>query len=133
MAVQIIERFLVSIWCGANRFAHAEITRFDTTLTRLFGWSKVAGHKAIMRFFNRFDMARNEQVQEQIYRWFFDRLSIDRLTMDVGSTVITRCGSQQGAAKGLQQAWKKLASPPVGIYRGVAHGGEFLAASGQHA
>ncbi len=98
--IQIIEQFMVSIWCGANRFAHTEITRLDTTLTRLFGWSKVAGHKAIIRFFNRFDMARNEQVQEQIYRWFFDRLSIDRLTLDVDSTVITRCGQQQGATKG---------------------------------
>lgn len=98
--VQIIEQFMVSIWCGANRFAHAEITRLDRTLTRLFGWGKVAGHKAIMRFFNRFDMARNERVQAQIYRWFFDRLSIDRLTVDVDSTVITRCGLQQGAAKG---------------------------------
>ena len=97
---QIIEQFMASIWCGANRFAHAEITRLDVTLTRLFGWSKVAGHKAIIRFFNRFDMARNEQVQEQIYRWFFDRLSIDRLTLDVDSTVITRCGQQQGATKG---------------------------------
>jgi len=98
--VQIIEQFMVSIWCGANRFAHAEITRLDATLTRLFGWTKVAGHKAIMRFFNRFDMARNEQVQDQIYRWFFDRISINRLTVDVDSTIITRCGSQQGTAKG---------------------------------
>ena len=98
--VQIIEQFMVSIWCGANRFAHAEITRLDATLTRLFGWNKVAGHKAIMRFFNRFDMARNEQVQDQIYRWFFDRISINRLTVDVDSTIITRCGSQQGTAKG---------------------------------
>ena len=98
--LQIIEQFLVSIWCGANRFAHADITRMDGTLTRLFGWTRVAGHKAIMRFFNRFDMARNEQVQGQIYRWLFDRLSIDRLTLDVDSTVITRNGHQQGAARG---------------------------------
>lgn len=98
--MQVIEQFLVSIWCGANRFAHAEVTRLDATLTRLFGWTKVAGHKAIMRFFNRFDMARNEQVQEQIYRWFFDRLSVDFLTLDVDSTVITRCGQPQGATKG---------------------------------
>ena len=97
---QIIGQFLVSIWCGANRFAHAEITRLDATLTRLFGWGAVAGHKAIVRFFNRFDMAGDEQVQEQIYRWFFDRLSIDRPTLDVGPTVITRCGQQQGATKG---------------------------------
>lgn len=98
--LQIIEQFLVSIWCGANRFAHADITRMDGTLTRLFGWTRVAGHKAIIRFFNRFDMARNEQVQAQIYCWLFDRLSIDRLTLDVDSTVITRNGQQQGAARG---------------------------------
>ena len=98
--VQLVEQFLVSIWCGANRFAHADITRMDGTLTRLFGWTKVAGHKAIMRFFNRFDMAKNEAVQEQIYRWLFDRLSIDKLTMDVDSTVITRNGQQEGAARG---------------------------------
>ncbi len=98
--LQIIEQFLVSIWCGANRFAHADITRMDSTLSRLFGWTRVAGHKAIMRFFNRFDMARNEQVQGHIYRWLFERLSIDRLTLDVDSTVITRNGHQQGAAQG---------------------------------
>ena len=28
--LQIIEQFLVSIWCGANRFAHADITRMDS-------------------------------------------------------------------------------------------------------
>lgn len=98
--LQIIEQFLVSIWCGANRFAHADITRMDSTLSRLFGWTRVAGHKAIMRLFNRFDMARNEQVQGKIYRWLFERLSIDRLTLDVACTVITRNGHQQGAAQG---------------------------------
>ena len=45
-------------------------------------------------------MARNEQVQEQIYRWFFYRISINRLTVEVDSTVITRCGLQQCVAKG---------------------------------
>jgi len=61
--VQVIEQFLVNIGCGANRIAHAEITRMDATLTRLFGWTKVAGHIiAIMRFFNRFDTGHNEQV-----------------------------------------------------------------------
>jgi hypothetical protein len=28
---QIIEHFIVSIWCDVNRFAHAEITRFILT------------------------------------------------------------------------------------------------------
>ena len=53
--VQLIEQMMVSIWTGANRFIHADITRLDTTLARIFGWEKVAGHKAIVRLFQRFD------------------------------------------------------------------------------
>jgi len=39
---QLIEQFIVSIWCGACRFAHAEIVRLDNVLCRLFGWSCAA-------------------------------------------------------------------------------------------
>ena len=46
---QLIEQFIVSIWCGACRFAHAETVRMDSTLVRLFGWTKAAGHKASNR------------------------------------------------------------------------------------
>lgn len=51
--LQLIEQFIVSIWCGACRFAHAETVRMDSTLVRLFGWTQAAGHKAIMRLFAR--------------------------------------------------------------------------------
>ncbi|MEZ4912162.1 MAG: hypothetical protein R2774_15030 [Saprospiraceae bacterium] len=37
----IIESFLTSIWCGANRFLHTEITRSDTALCKIFGWNNV--------------------------------------------------------------------------------------------
>lgn len=101
LPVQLIEQLLVSIWCGACRFAHLEITRMDRTLTRLFGWARVAGHKAIVRLFGRFDMLRHERVQAQIYRWFFDKVStLSNITLDMDSTVITRHGQQQGAARG---------------------------------
>lgn len=101
LPVQLIEQLLVSIWCGACRFAHLEITRMDRTLTRLFGWTRVAGHKAIVRLFGRFDMLRHERVQAQIYRWFFDKVStLSNITLDMDSTVITRHGQQQGAARG---------------------------------
>ena len=73
----------------------------------------MAGHKAIMRLFNRFDMARNEQVQGQIYRWLFERPSIDRLTLDVACTVITRNGHQQGAAQGYNPSKKGRCSHHV--------------------
>lgn len=99
--VQLIEQLLVSIWCGACRFAHTEVTRLDVTLTRLFGWTRVAGHKAIVRLFGRFDMLRHERVQAEIYRWFFGKVStLSRVTLDMDSTVLTRHGQQQGAARG---------------------------------
>ncbi|MBF0416702.1 MAG: IS1380 family transposase [Magnetococcales bacterium] len=99
--LQLIEQFIVAIWCGASRFVHAETVRFDHTLTRLFGWDRVAGHKAIVRLFERFDMLTNERVQASVYRWFFDRITtLKRVTLDLDSTVITRHGEQEGAARG---------------------------------
>ena len=34
---QLIEQMIVSIWCGAARFAHADITRLDTTVLTRWG------------------------------------------------------------------------------------------------
>jgi hypothetical protein len=99
--VQLVEQFIVSIWCGACRFAHAETVRMDNTLVRLFGWQRAAGHKAIMRLFARFDMGTNERVQAVAYRWLFGQITaLQRVTLDVDSTVITRHGDQQGATRG---------------------------------
>jgi Transposase DDE domain group 1 len=98
---QLIEQMIVSIWCGASRFAHAEITRLDATLVRIFGWSCAAGHKAIVRLFQRFDIEHASNVQANSYRWLFGKLALPALTLDVDSTVITRWGRQtQGGAKG---------------------------------
>jgi len=98
---QLVEQMIVSIWCGASRFAHAEITRLDATLVRIFGWTRAAGHKAIVRLFQRFDIEHASRVQANSYRWLFGKLALSRITLDVDSTVITRWGSQvQGADKG---------------------------------
>ncbi len=98
---QLMEQFIVSIWCGACRFAHAEMVRLDNVLCRLFGWSCAAEFKAIMRLFRRFDMLTNERVQGNTYRWLFSKLpSMKCVTLDLDSTVITRNGQQEGACRG---------------------------------
>jgi hypothetical protein len=100
-SVQQIEQWIVAIWCGACRFAHAETVRFDGTLTRLFGWPMTAGYQSIMRLFKRVDMARNEAVQGFVYRWFFAQISTRRrITLDMDSTALTRHGEQEGATRG---------------------------------
>jgi hypothetical protein len=109
--LQLIEQFIVSIWCGACRFAHAETVRMDSTLVRLFGWTKAAGHKAIMRLFARFDMLTNERVQAEAYRWLFGKIgALQRVTLDVDSTVITRNGDQEGATRGYNPGRRGRAS-----------------------
>lgn len=97
----LLKQMMVSIWSGANRFVHSDITRLDNTLARLFGWTKVAEHKAIMRLFNRFDQDKSNEMQKKSYNWLFNKLALNPVTLDVDSTVITRWGNQiEGASKG---------------------------------
>jgi hypothetical protein len=35
--IQLITCFMVSVWCGANRFEHLEVRRFDEVLRKIFG------------------------------------------------------------------------------------------------
>lgn len=97
---QLILQFLVSVWSGANCFEQLEVTRSDEVIRELFGWERMAGHRAFKRYFEKFDQATNQRVFESFYRWFFGQLQFDNYTLDFDSTVLTRYGSQQGASKG---------------------------------
>ena len=37
----IIKSFFVSVWCGANRFMHTEVTRQDEVIRRIYGWERI--------------------------------------------------------------------------------------------
>ena len=39
----IIESFITSIWCGANRFLHTEVTRHEEVLGKIFNWKATPG------------------------------------------------------------------------------------------
>lgn len=98
---QLIEQFLVSIWAGANRFAHCDTIRFDSVITNVFGWEKVAEHKAIQRIFSKVDSLNEaNKLSDNIYRWVLQSINYQGLTLDFDSTVITRYGDQEGSALG---------------------------------
>lgn len=97
---QLIEQFLISVWCGANRFEHMEVTRQDETLRQVFGYKSMAGHKAFVRYFQKFAQGTNQRIFHSIYQWFFGQLHFDNFTLDMDSTVISRYGSQEGAKRG---------------------------------
>lgn len=101
---QLITQFMLSVWCGANRFEHGEVTRHDPVLQRLYGFKRMANFKAVMRLFRKFSQEDNDRVANVLYRWLFERLAIDTITLDLDSTVMTRYGQQEGAARGYNPA-----------------------------
>ena len=98
--VQLFLQFMSAVWCGAERYAHLDITRLDSSLQRLYGWSKMPEHKAFERYFRKFDIPACHTVFGSLYRWFFNNLKFDNFTLDIDSSIITLYGEQEGSAKG---------------------------------
>ena len=99
-AEQIIKSFLVSVWCGANRFLHTEVTRQDAVIRQIFDWDRMCGQDTYKRFFGKFTQGMNQRVFTLMYQWFFQGLQFDNYTLDVDSSVLTRYGDQDGARLG---------------------------------
>jgi hypothetical protein len=98
--VDMIISFMLSVWCGANRFSHTEITRYDNTLKNIFELTQVPSGSTFTRFFKRFSYSSNDAIFRDIYSWFFSNIQFDNYTLDFDSSVVTRYGFQEGAAKG---------------------------------
>jgi hypothetical protein len=106
----LIESFITSIWCGASRFMHTEVTRADSALAKIFGWETTPGQDAYKRYFNKFGQIINQQVGHHFFSWFIKSLQINHFTLDIDSTILTRYGAQQGAKKGYNPKKKGRAS-----------------------
>lgn len=88
--VQLLSSFMTGVWSGANRFEHFEVCRHDQVLRQIFGWKQGAGHRAFMRYFEKFNQATNQEVFGQLYKWFFSNQHFDNFTLDFDSTIMTR-------------------------------------------
>lgn len=97
----ILESFITSIWCGANRFMHTELTRLDPALARIFGWKNVPAQDVFKRYFSKFNQVTNLAVSQYFYKWIFDNFHFDHFTLDIDSSILTRYGNKvEGAKKG---------------------------------
>lgn len=99
-AIEIIEAFMVSVWWGANRFLHTEVTRHDLALAKIFGWKRAPANDTYKRFFRKFDLPKSNRLSDHLFGWIFQNVAFDRYTLDCDSTILTRYGDQQGAGKG---------------------------------
>ena len=97
---QLIMGLFAGVWCGASKFGHLDLVRYDRVLSKMIGWNIGAGHRAYQRYLNKFTQATNQKVFGRLYHWFFSQLVFDNYTLDFDSTVMVREGEQEGAAKG---------------------------------
>ena len=131
---QLMLQTMLLVWCGANRFEHAGVTRFNRVLSSIFGINRMANLKTITRLFGKCTQTINERVFGALYRWLFEQIQIGRVTLDLDSTVITRFGEQQVGAARLQpkQTGAPLTASVDGLCCKRLHGGQRVAATGQH-
>lgn len=104
---QLIEQMIVSIWLGASNYSQLEMTRLDQVIQNIFGWKKVAEHKAITRYFNKFTQAISNTYMRHLYGWLFSNIPKKPVTIELDSTVVTREGKLiEGASVGYNPKYR---------------------------
>lgn len=100
-SARLIEGFIVSVLLGAKRLSHSGTLGNDQVISEIFGWkSGMASQSTFSRFFRRFDFEKNDQLMRAFNRGWFEKVDLDKHTVDIDSSVITRFGGQQGVERG---------------------------------
>ena len=99
--VDLVEGFLCSVVLGSKRLAHTGMLRTDEVVKEIFGWSKgMADQSTFSRFFKKHSIDLNDRIFPEVMRNFYKNIELDRMTIDIDSTVITRYGEQENAKVG---------------------------------
>jgi len=116
---QTLLAFISAVVVGASRFAHAGWLRHDKAFHALLGMERFPGEDAIRRFFHRFTQARIEAFWRPLWKWMLELMEAPRagFSLDLDSTVFSREGNQQGAAKGYnpRRAGRKSHHPILAV------------------
>jgi hypothetical protein len=94
--------FMMSVVCGAQRFAHCEWLRADRVLHVMLGLERFPSDDTIRNFFLRFMQGHIEKFWRPLWRWLLGLLACPAsgFALDLDSTVFCREGQQEGARKG---------------------------------
>ena len=99
--LDVVEAFLVSVVLGSQRLAHSGMLRSDEVIREIFNWKKGApSASTLSRFFKKFSIELNDSIFPSIQKHLMDRVGLEKMTIDIDSTVITRHGKQEYARKG---------------------------------
>lgn len=94
--------FLVGVLTGASRFLHLERLRADAVLKRMFGLSRFVAPTTYARFFQCLTGQAREDAWASLVTWTLGLLPAraEGYILDIDSTVVERCGEQEGALQG---------------------------------
>jgi hypothetical protein len=101
-ASQTFTYFLLTVLCGAKRFAHTLMMKADDSLRIMTGMNRFPNDDTIRNMFKKFGMKENYEFFANIWSWLLERVEQVHggLTMDLDSTVFVRYGEQEGSKKG---------------------------------
>ncbi len=101
-ASQTFTYFLLTVLCGAKRFAHTLMMKADDSLRIMTGMDRFPNDDTIRNMFKNFGMKENYEFFTNIWSWLLERIGQvpGGLTMDLDSTVFVRYGKQEGSKRG---------------------------------
>jgi hypothetical protein len=73
---EIFVSFFLSIWLGANRFAHTSILQHDKVLQKIFGLKRAPSNDTYRRFFQKFDFETGSNFFLNYFHGFSRSLSL---------------------------------------------------------
>ena len=84
--------FMMSVVCGAERFAHCEWLRADRVLHAMLGLGRFPSDDTIRNFFLRFTQAHIQRFWRPLWRWLLRLLACPKagFALDLDSTVFCR-------------------------------------------
>jgi hypothetical protein len=127
---QLVTQFSISVWCAANRFEYAEVTRHAPVLRELFGFKTMANFQAIMGLFKRFSQQDNDRISGDLYGFLFGQLKLEVLALNLDHTDMTRDRQQMWVSTSNNPAKRgESPTPPLnGLYLRYTHDRRQLAA-----
>ena len=102
--IDVIESFFVCVWLGGSRFAHTSLIRFDEVLKKTFNWKRVPSVSTYTRFFGKFTREQTDHTFPELNKWFFKQIPMEKISLDLDSSVVTRYGEQEGSLVGYNPA-----------------------------
>ncbi len=93
--------FISGTVLGCRRFSHFMHLRWDALLMRMLGVERAPSDDTLMNYFRKFTMENIAPCFNGLFRWLIER-SGDKSAdvLDLDSTILERCGSQEGSLKG---------------------------------